>query len=97
MNKPNSSFGLYFPLSQDDANALRSRLNALAADHGCTAARGPTAGQGNLAGLLIAIDGGQVATVSLSDEETADALKALKRINESWARSIAQSLRATLV
>lgn len=89
-----SSLGLYFPLSQDAANALRSRLNAVAASHGYVASRGPTVGQGNLAALLIAIDSGEVATVLLDDDEVLDALNALESIDESWAHSIALALRA---
>lgn len=53
-----STIGLYFDLSQEEANALRERLNALAYRLGFMARRGPTAGEGNLAALLQAIDGG---------------------------------------
>jgi hypothetical protein len=55
-----STIGLYFELSKADTNALRTRLNAIAATHGYTAKRGPTTGQGNLARLLQAIDAGEI-------------------------------------
>lgn len=53
-----STIGLYFSISQDEANALRDRLNKLAYRLGFMARRGPTAGEGNLAALLQAIDSG---------------------------------------
>lgn len=37
---------------------------------------------------------GKVATVLLDDDESLDALNALEAIDESWAQSIAGSLRA---
>lgn len=54
------AMGLYFPLPQSEVNALRARLNALAATFGYTAKRGRTTGQGNLSALLVAIDKGDV-------------------------------------
>lgn len=67
-----STIGLYFNFDQESANALRGRLNEIAARYGYTATRGATAGQGNLSELLLAIDAGEVATVFMSD-----AMKAL--------------------
>ena len=65
-----ASIGLYFRgLSQADTNALRSRLNAIAATFGYTAERGPTSGQGNLAAMLEAIDAGELALVLLPPEQ----------------------------
>lgn len=63
-----STIGLYFNFDQESANALRSRLNGIAARYGYIATRGATAGQGNLSELLLAIDAGEVATVFMSDE-----------------------------
>jgi hypothetical protein len=51
-----STIGLYFPIDKDEVNALRARLNALAGELGYIAKAGPTAGKGNLAALLMAID-----------------------------------------
>jgi hypothetical protein len=66
-----STLGLYFgQMEQPDANALRSRLNELAGALGYVAdAKSPTAGQGLLAALLVAIDAGEVALVLLPDEQ----------------------------
>lgn len=60
-----TTIGLYFPLDQESTNALRQRLNDLAAGLGYTATRGPTAGEGNLSEMLLAIDAGEVALVLL--------------------------------
>lgn len=51
-----ATLGLYFRMSREEANALRKRLNALAAGLGYTASSGPTKGNGNLAALLVGID-----------------------------------------
>lgn len=65
-----STIGLYFRgLSKANTNALRSRLNAIAAEFGYIAERGPTAGQGNLAVMLEAIDAGELALVLLPPEQ----------------------------
>jgi len=55
------AIGLYFrDMDQGEINALRARLNTLAYELGYTAKSGPTAGKGNLAALLVAIDAGDV-------------------------------------
>jgi len=77
---------LYVRTPQPATNALRARLNALAAAHGYTATRGPTAGQGNLAELLRAIDAGEVALVLLPEQNRASAIR--------WLREQAQQLGA---
>jgi len=77
---------LYLRMSQPAANALRARLNDQAAAHGYTAVRGPTAGQGNLAELLRAIDAGEVALVLLPEQNRASAI--------AWLRDQAQQLEA---
>ena len=64
-----STVGLYFRMDQPAANALRARLNEMAAGFGYTAAWGPTAGQGNLAALLVAIDAGDVILVRINDTQ----------------------------
>lgn len=98
------TIGFYFPsyMSNDDVNALRERLNEVAASFGYTASRGPTAGQGNLAEMLIAIDAGELAMVLLPDEQIHNALVELDRLyqedtfHNEWARDIASSLCASL-
>ena len=91
------AIGLYFPNCLDRAavNALRSRLNAIAAELGYYAnLRSPTAGRGNLPELLIAIDAGEVALVLLPDEQRVEAVAALDALGAEWARDIANALRA---
>jgi hypothetical protein len=81
-----STIGLYSSLPQPQFNALRGRLNALAADFGYTAQRGPTAGEGNLVGLLEAIDAGEVALVLLPPEHQVAAA--------AWLEGQARAVRA---
>jgi len=81
-----STLTLYLRMTQPAANALRARLNDQAAAHGYTAVRGPTAGQGNLAELLRAIDAGEVALVLLPEQNRASAIR--------WLREQAQQLEA---
>ena len=58
---PGSTIGFYFAgLSKEETNAVRARLNAIAAELGYRASRGATAGQGNAAALLVAIAAGEV-------------------------------------
>jgi len=60
------TMGLYFRgMPQDEINALRARLNDRAGELGYTALTGPTAGEGNLAALLVAIDAGEVELVKV--------------------------------
>lgn len=74
-----TTIGLYFRgLDKDQTNALVHRLNTLAASHGYIAHAGPTAGQGNLAAMLQAIDGGEVAVVLLPDEQRGIAIRWLR-------------------
>jgi len=95
-----SSIGLYFRgLSKKGVNALRARLNDLAATFGYTALGGPTFGQGNLAAMLVGIDAGELALVLLSDEQFKLAIEALDQLatdlpSDNWAKAIANSLRA---
>lgn len=98
------AIGLYFPsyMTKDDVNALRERLNEIAASFGYTASRGPTAGQGNLTEMLIAIDSGELALVLLPDEQIHNALQVLERLygedafHNDWAKDVAASLCAAL-
>lgn len=98
------AIGFYFPshMTKEDVNALRERLNEVAASFGYTASRGPTAGQGNLAEMLIAIDSGELALVLLPDEQIHNALQVLDRLHREdsfhsdWAKDVAASLRAAL-
>lgn len=81
-----ATIGLYIRGSdQEDANALRSRLNEIAAGFGYTSERGPTAGEGNLTEMLTAIDKGELALVLLPDEQRAWAI--------DWLDEQAASLR----
>jgi hypothetical protein len=98
------TIGLYFPscMTNEDVNALRERLNETAAAFGYTASRGPTAGRGNLAEMLIAIDSGELALVLLPDEQIHNALQMLDRLYQedefynAWARDITTALRDAL-
>ena len=64
------AIGLYFrDMEQDEINALRMRLNALAGELGYVAKAGPTVGKGNLAALLVAIDAGEVSVVKSETTE----------------------------
>lgn len=74
--------GLYFRgMTKDEVNAMRARLNKLAGELGYTARSGPTAGAGNMAALLVGIDGGHDAIVHLAgqDVETIEATVAWLR------------------
>jgi hypothetical protein len=46
-------------MEKEEANAIRAKLNEIAKDLGYLAERGPTAGEGNLAALLVAIAEGE--------------------------------------
>ena len=92
-----TAIGLYFRgLDQAQINALRGRLNDLAADLGYIAHRGPTAGQGLIAQALVALDAGELALVLLPDEQYGPAIAHLESLGEEWADTIAASLRAAL-
>jgi len=68
--------GFYFRgLNNEQVATMRRRLNDLAAELGYVAWSGPTAGQGNLAAMLQAIDAGEVAVVLLSDEQRRQAAR----------------------
>jgi hypothetical protein len=87
-----ATIGLYIRgFDQEHANALRLRLNEIAAEFGYTSERGPTAGEGNLTQMLIAIDEGELALVLLPDEQRAWAINwldeqaaALRENADSW-------------
>ncbi len=77
------TIGLYFAgLSAKEARELRASLADIARRHGYVASRGPTAGDGNPARLLIAIAQGEVALIRLSDEQREAASQALRRLAE---------------
>lgn len=64
-----TTLGFYFrDMTKEEANAVRARLNELAAEFGYTAKSGPTVGQGNAAALLVAIARGEV-NLSRQDSE----------------------------
>lgn len=92
-----TTVGFYFPLDKEDTNALRRRLNAVAQSFGYYAERGPTAGEGCLTEMLMAIDVGELALVLLPDEHFAPAIAHLESLNEEWADAIAIGLRAALI
>ena len=93
------TIGLYFRgLTQSELNALRGRLNELAASYGYLALRGPTTGQGNLAAMLVGLDKGEMAIIRLTDERVFKAwayLDILEADNER-AACIAAALRDAL-
>lgn len=94
------AIGLYFPsiFSKEDVNAIRSRLNEIAADHGYTATRGPTAGEGNLTEMLCAIDSGEIALVLLPDEQRRQATAWLQQQAEQMASGpLASALQSIAV
>lgn len=75
-----AGLGLYLAgLDAAEARQLRADLADIAKRHGYTAERGPTAGQGNVATMLVAIASGEVATVLLADEPRAAAIRELRR------------------
>lgn len=55
---------IYIPGTNDEASALRARLNEKAAALGYTDQRGPGAGKGSLGELLQAIDKGEATVVT---------------------------------
>jgi len=92
-----TTIGLYFRgLDREQTNALRTRLNQIAFDFGYYAERGPTAGRGNLAEMLIAIDAGELALVLFADGWFRPALEHLEAVGEEWADAIIASLHAAL-
>lgn len=99
-----TTLGFYFRLDRDEANAMRASLNEIAQSHGYIAHGGPTHGEGNAAALLVAIAGGEVATVLLSDEQRAMAIEFLAggAATAPWPlrdalTSLAESLTAAAV
>ena len=90
-----STIGLYFKRTKPDTNALRTRLNAIAAALGYTAERGPTAGQGNLAEMLEAIDAGKVALVLLDEEQRGYVIDYLREITSREGAAMFQDLAIT--
>jgi hypothetical protein len=75
-----STLGIYFPgLSKQEANAVRTRVNEVAAKLGVLAERGATAGNGATGRLLIAIANGDVVVsrrLSQGESETREAVAA---------------------
>ena len=67
-----STIGLYFPIEKEEVNALRARLNARAGEFGYVARAGATAGDGNLAALLMAIDRDEIIMVKAQDPENVE-------------------------
>jgi hypothetical protein len=91
-----ASFGLYFRgVSQEEANAIRLQANKVAAYHGYSAERGPTAGAGNAAEMLVAIASGELATVLLPDEQRSMAIRWLdEQSNKVDNFSLAEALQS---
>lgn len=83
-----TAVGLYFSgLSRSETNALRRRLNALAAEYGFLAERGPTAGQGLITALLRSIDDGEAVVILVPE--------AHKPLLAQWLREQAAALTAS--
>jgi hypothetical protein len=78
--------------------AESAALREVALSHGFTVARGPLVKDGQESGnaieLLLAIIGGEVATVFLGDEERAHATGLLEASGDEVLSSIARQLRA---
>jgi len=83
-----AQIALYFKnMTAAQSRQLRARLAEIAASHGYIAQRGPTAGQGNPAELLVAIANGEIATLLLADDERRQAIRQLRRLAEEWTTS----------
>ena len=88
-----STIGLYFRgMSQQETNALRGKLNAIAAAHGYIAHAGQTAGEGNAAALLAGIAAGEVALVMLPDEQRAWVVEFLESAAATASRPLVDAL-----
>lgn len=58
------AIGFYFrQMDKEEVTQIRARLNEIAKSLGYVAERGPTAGQGNAAALLVAIARGEVEVI----------------------------------
>jgi len=92
-----ATIGLYIARAdQEEANALRSRLNSIAGELGYKATRGATAGEGNLADMLKGIDLGEVALVELDyDTGWEQVIQGLES-GGAGEKKIAASLRKAL-
>ena len=64
-----ATLGFYFPLDNEAANRMRGDLNKIAKGLGYLAKRGPTAGDGNLAAMLIALSKGELKVVKVDDDK----------------------------
>ena len=88
-----STIGLYFRgMSQQETNAVRDQLNAIAAAHGYIAHAGPTAGEGNAAALLAGIAAGEVALVMLPREQRTWAIEFLESAAATASRPLVDAL-----
>ena len=63
-----ATLGLYLKTTQEEANCIRAKLNAVALELGFVAQRGPTAGNGNLAAMLVAIADGRLVIQEVTGE-----------------------------
>lgn len=81
---PGATIGLYFPLSKDELNALRHRLNYLFGSMGYADEDSTPPYRGGLPAGLMALDKGELALVLLPDEQRA------------WAREWLLQQAATL-
>lgn len=64
-----NAIGLYFPLSKDEVNALRSRLNYLFGTMGYADEDSTPPYRGGLPAGLMALDRGEISLVQLPDEQ----------------------------
>lgn len=69
-----TTLGFYFPgLSAQEANAVRERLNTLAAEWGYVAERGDTKGKGTAGRMLMALARGEIHLTKNPGKEEANA------------------------
>lgn len=79
-----AGLGLYLAgMTEEGARQLRADLASIAAHHGYTSERGPTAGDGNPAALLVAIASGEIALVLLADGPRNAAIRRLRELAPS--------------
>lgn len=79
-----AGLGLYLAgLTDEEARQLRADLASIAAHHGYTSERGPTAGEGNPAALLVAIASGEIALLLLADGPRNAAIRRLRELAPS--------------
>lgn len=75
MSDSGNTIGLYFPLSKDDLNALRHRLNYLFGTLGYADEDSTPPYRGGLPAGLMALDRGEIIVMQLSGEQRSQAME----------------------